>query len=97
MSDLIYFVVIYLHLGPETLSDPEYKRFLENYSCDEEKSMANPETLLGEIEAKTRELIGTESYAQMIIVLWHNFILQFSLHFFGFSQADNASARVHQE
>lgn len=42
----------------ETQSDPEYKRFLENY-CDEEKSMANPETLLGEIEAKTRELIGT--------------------------------------
>lgn len=40
------------------LLDPEYKRFLENYSCDEEKSMANPETLLGEIEAKTRELIG---------------------------------------
>ena len=38
--------------------------------------MANPETLLGEIEAKTRELIGTESYAQMIIVLWHNFIMQ---------------------
>ncbi|XP_038140742.1 regulator of nonsense transcripts 3A isoform X1 [Cyprinodon tularosa] len=38
--------------------DPEYKRFLENYSCDEDKSMANPETLLGEIEAKTRELIA---------------------------------------
>ncbi|XP_064801211.1 regulator of nonsense transcripts 3A isoform X2 [Oncorhynchus masou masou] len=38
--------------------DPEYCRFLENYSCDEEKSMANPETLLGEIEAKTRELIA---------------------------------------
>ncbi|KAK1902353.1 Regulator of nonsense transcripts 3A [Dissostichus eleginoides] len=38
--------------------DPEYRRFLENYSCDEEKSMANPETLLGEIEAKTRELIA---------------------------------------
>ncbi|XP_056146063.1 regulator of nonsense transcripts 3A isoform X2 [Lampris incognitus] len=38
--------------------DPEYKRFLENYACDEEKSMANPETLLGEIEAKTRELIA---------------------------------------
>ncbi|XP_061697267.1 regulator of nonsense transcripts 3A isoform X2 [Syngnathoides biaculeatus] len=38
--------------------DLEYKRFLENYSCDEEKSMANPETLLGEIEAKTRELIA---------------------------------------
>lgn len=42
----------------KTFPDPEYKRFLENYSCDEEKSMANPETLLGEIEAKTRELIG---------------------------------------
>lgn len=51
-----------------TLSDPEYKRFLENYSCDEEKSMANPETLLGEIEAKTRELIGTLPYAQIIII-----------------------------
>ncbi|XP_072300986.1 regulator of nonsense transcripts 3A isoform X3 [Eucyclogobius newberryi] len=38
--------------------DPEYKRFLENYSCDDEKSMANPETLLGEIEAKTKELIA---------------------------------------
>lgn len=43
----------------ETPSDPEYKRFLENISCDEEKSLANPEILLGEIEAKTRELIGT--------------------------------------
>ncbi|XP_067116427.1 regulator of nonsense transcripts 3A [Osmerus mordax] len=38
--------------------DPEYRRFLESYSCDEEKSLANPETLLGEIEAKTRELIA---------------------------------------
>ncbi|KAK5607379.1 regulator of nonsense transcription [Crenichthys baileyi] len=38
--------------------DPEYRRFLENYSCEEEKSMANPETLLGEIEAKTRDLIA---------------------------------------
>ncbi|KAM6986748.1 regulator of nonsense transcripts 3A isoform 3-T3 [Aplochiton taeniatus] len=41
--------------------DPEYKRFLENYTCDEEKSMANPETLLGEIEAKTRELIAKKT------------------------------------
>lgn len=48
----VYKVMLFL------LLDPEYKRFLENYSCDEEKSMANPETLLGEIEAKTRELIG---------------------------------------
>ncbi|KAG9349580.1 hypothetical protein JZ751_028028 [Albula glossodonta] len=38
--------------------DPEYRRFLENYCCDEEKTAANPETLLGEIEAKTRELIA---------------------------------------
>ncbi|XP_064167640.1 regulator of nonsense transcripts 3A [Anguilla rostrata] len=38
--------------------DPEYRRFLENYCCDEEKVTANPETLLGEIEAKTRELIA---------------------------------------
>lgn len=51
-----------INLGRETFSDPEYKRFLENYSCDEEKSMANPETLLGEIEAKTRELIGTHMH-----------------------------------
>ncbi|XP_041725567.1 regulator of nonsense transcripts 3A isoform X2 [Coregonus clupeaformis] len=38
--------------------DLEYRRFLESYSCDEEKSMANPETLLGEIEAKTKKLIA---------------------------------------
>lgn len=30
--------------------------------------MANPETLLGEIEAKTRELIGTVIYAQIHIL-----------------------------
>uniref|UniRef100_A0A8C5N3M6 UPF3A regulator of nonsense mediated mRNA decay n=1 Tax=Leptobrachium leishanense TaxID=445787 RepID=A0A8C5N3M6_9ANUR len=38
--------------------DLEYKKFLENYCADEEKVCANPETLLGEIEAKTKELIG---------------------------------------
>uniref|UniRef100_A0A4W3J741 UPF3A regulator of nonsense mediated mRNA decay n=1 Tax=Callorhinchus milii TaxID=7868 RepID=A0A4W3J741_CALMI len=38
--------------------DPEYKNFLETYCADEEKVTANPETLLGEIEAKTRELIA---------------------------------------
>uniref|UniRef100_H3ACX4 UPF3A regulator of nonsense mediated mRNA decay n=1 Tax=Latimeria chalumnae TaxID=7897 RepID=H3ACX4_LATCH len=38
--------------------DPEYKKFLENYCADEEKINANPETLLGEIEAKTKELIA---------------------------------------
>ncbi|XP_069747283.1 regulator of nonsense transcripts 3A isoform X2 [Narcine bancroftii] len=38
--------------------DPEYKKFLESYCADEEKVAANPETLLGEIEAKTREMIA---------------------------------------
>ncbi|XP_025730327.1 regulator of nonsense transcripts 3A isoform X7 [Callorhinus ursinus] len=38
--------------------DPEYKKFLETYCVEEEKPNANPETLLGDIEAKTRELIG---------------------------------------
>ncbi|XP_078258663.1 regulator of nonsense transcripts 3A isoform X2 [Rhinoraja longicauda] len=38
--------------------DLEYKKFLESYCADEEKVAANPETLLGEIEAKTRELIA---------------------------------------
>ncbi|XP_059820326.1 regulator of nonsense transcripts 3A isoform X6 [Hypanus sabinus] len=42
--------------------DPEYKKFLESYCADEEKVAANPETLLGEIEAKTRELIGTDQF-----------------------------------
>ncbi|XP_077199768.1 regulator of nonsense transcripts 3A isoform X5 [Paroedura picta] len=38
--------------------DPEYRKFLESYCAEEEKICANPETLLGEIEAKTRELIA---------------------------------------
>ncbi|XP_051840225.1 regulator of nonsense transcripts 3A isoform X3 [Antechinus flavipes] len=38
--------------------DPEYRKFLETYCVEEEKISANPETLLGEIEAKTRELIA---------------------------------------
>ncbi|NWV01124.1 REN3A protein, partial [Upupa epops] len=38
--------------------DPEYRKFLESYCADEEKIYANPEILLGEIEAKTRELIA---------------------------------------
>ncbi|XP_062958514.1 regulator of nonsense transcripts 3A isoform X2 [Cynocephalus volans] len=38
--------------------DPEYKKFLETYCMEEEKTSANPETLLGEIEAKTRERIA---------------------------------------
>lgn len=39
-------------------SDLEYKRFLEAYSVEEEKTSTNPETLLGDIEAKSRELFG---------------------------------------
>ncbi|KAM9585248.1 regulator of nonsense transcripts 3A isoform 2-T2 [Trichechus inunguis] len=38
--------------------DPDYKKFLEAYCKEEEKTSASPETLLGEIEAKTRELIA---------------------------------------
>ncbi|EHB01155.1 Regulator of nonsense transcripts 3A [Heterocephalus glaber] len=38
--------------------DPEYKQFLETYSMEEERTSANPEILLGEIEAKTRELVA---------------------------------------
>lgn len=41
-----------------SFTDPEYRKFLESYCAEEEKICANPETLLGEIEAKTRELIG---------------------------------------
>ncbi|KAL1773266.1 regulator of nonsense transcripts 3A [Sigmodon hispidus] len=38
--------------------DPEYKQFLETYGLEEEKASASPETLLGEIEVKTRELLA---------------------------------------
>ncbi|XP_006159756.2 regulator of nonsense transcripts 3A [Tupaia chinensis] len=37
--------------------DPEYKKFLEMY-CVEEERTTNPETLLGEMGAKTRELLA---------------------------------------
>ncbi|XP_069323921.1 regulator of nonsense transcripts 3A isoform X3 [Eulemur rufifrons] len=37
--------------------DPEYKKFLETYYVGEEKAGANPEAVLGELEAKTRELV----------------------------------------
>lgn len=40
------------------LSDPDYKKFLEYYNRDEEKLTSTPETLLEEIEAKTKELVG---------------------------------------
>lgn len=35
--------------------------------------MANPETLLGEIEAKTRELIGTVQYANYFSLTYDQF------------------------
>ncbi|XP_004631262.1 regulator of nonsense transcripts 3A [Octodon degus] len=41
--------------------DPEYKQFLETYSMEEERTSANPETLLIEIEAKTRELVARKT------------------------------------
>ncbi|MGH0185533.1 UNVERIFIED_CONTAM: hypothetical protein FKN15_018496 [Acipenser sinensis] len=38
--------------------DPDYKKFLDIYNGDEEKLTSTPETLLEEIEAKTKELEG---------------------------------------
>ncbi|KAL7885910.1 hypothetical protein AOLI_G00062050 [Acnodon oligacanthus] len=41
--------------------DADYKRFLEIYSVDDEKLSSTPETLLEEIEAKTKELFAKKS------------------------------------
>lgn len=41
--------------------DPEYKKFLESYSADDEKLTSTPETLLEEIEARNKELIGMKT------------------------------------
>ncbi|MEE6526989.1 hypothetical protein FKM82_027987, partial [Ascaphus truei] len=41
--------------------DPEYKKFLESYSVDDEKLTSTPETLLEEIEARNKEMIGKRS------------------------------------
>lgn len=38
--------------------DTDYKKFLELYNGDEEKFTSTTETLLEEIEAKTKELVG---------------------------------------
>lgn len=40
------------------LSDPEYKKFLDYYNGDEEKLTSTTETLLEELEAKSKELEG---------------------------------------
>lgn len=64
--------------------------------------MANPETLLGEIEAKTRELIGTdhasfhhESDAEKQQLI--STLVYFTHFFYGFSQTDNTAVGVHQK
>nr|XP_033801426.1 regulator of nonsense transcripts 3B isoform X1 [Geotrypetes seraphini] len=41
--------------------DPEYRKFLENYSADDEKLACTPETLLEEIEARNKELIAKKT------------------------------------
>ncbi|XP_074691312.1 regulator of nonsense transcripts 3B [Strix aluco] len=41
--------------------DPEYKKFLESYSADDEKLTSTPETLLEEIEARNKELIAKKT------------------------------------
>ncbi|KAG7484261.1 hypothetical protein MATL_G00047330 [Megalops atlanticus] len=41
--------------------DADFKKFLENYNGDEEKLMSTPETLLEEIEAKTKELVAKKT------------------------------------
>ncbi|KAL0973644.1 hypothetical protein UPYG_G00207830 [Umbra pygmaea] len=41
--------------------DADYKKFLEIYNGDDEKFTSTPETLLEEIEAKTKELVAKKS------------------------------------
>ncbi|XP_041800200.1 regulator of nonsense transcripts 3B [Chelmon rostratus] len=43
------------------VEDPEYKKFLENYNRDEEKLASTPETLLEELEAKSKELVAKKT------------------------------------
>lgn len=59
----VYFFLFYFFssLFPSPV-DPEYKKFLESYSADDEKLTSTPETLLEEIEARNKELIGMEIY-----------------------------------
>uniref|UniRef100_A0A668VRG1 UPF3 domain-containing protein n=1 Tax=Oreochromis aureus TaxID=47969 RepID=A0A668VRG1_OREAU len=44
------------------VEDPDYKKFLEYYNGDDEKLTSTPETLLEEIEAKSKELVGMFSW-----------------------------------
>ncbi|KAM6923397.1 regulator of nonsense transcripts 3B [Xenentodon cancila] len=41
--------------------DPDYKKFLEYYNGDEEKLTSTPETLLEEIEARSKELVAKKT------------------------------------
>ncbi|XP_047441928.1 regulator of nonsense transcripts 3B [Mugil cephalus] len=41
--------------------DPDYKKFLEHYNGDEEKLTSTPETLLEEIELKSKELVAKKT------------------------------------
>ncbi|XP_068451531.1 regulator of nonsense transcripts 3B [Clinocottus analis] len=41
--------------------DPDYKRFLEVYNGDDDKLASTPETLLEEIEAKSKELVAKKT------------------------------------
>ncbi|MBN3323776.1 REN3B protein, partial [Atractosteus spatula] len=41
--------------------DSDYRKFLEHYNGDEEKLTSTPETLLEEIEAKTKELVAKKT------------------------------------
>ncbi|XP_041845544.1 regulator of nonsense transcripts 3B isoform X2 [Melanotaenia boesemani] len=41
--------------------DPDYKKFLEYYNGDEDKLTSTPETLLEEIEARSKELVAKKT------------------------------------
>ncbi|XP_061833301.1 regulator of nonsense transcripts 3B [Nerophis lumbriciformis] len=41
--------------------DPDYKKFLDFYNGDDEKFTSTPETLLEEIEARTKELVAKKT------------------------------------
>ncbi|XP_070769284.1 regulator of nonsense transcripts 3B [Enoplosus armatus] len=43
------------------VEDPEYNKFLEYYNGDEEKLASTPETLLEELEAKSKELVAKKT------------------------------------
>lgn len=55
-------------------TDLEYKKFLETYCVEEEKTSANPETLPGDLEAKTREIIGVFCSFLLFTLLRYVFI-----------------------